>query len=186
MRFAAVAGLAVGSDSRVDGGQHDGGDQAAEVGPPVRSRDLRFDGAHAPVGRRDDQDVAAREAGSPDADAVRIDAVEGLREGDRIAVTLDLSPRVDLVARLALGGPESRVVIDQTSQAGGAEHFGERCDPFLDSREAMGHDHERGAARRPFRPLEPSPQGHCTTGEFDIDTHNDPLRTIRLVMKVRR
>ena len=61
---------------------------------PTDRRHLRNHAAHAAVDRGDDEDVAARVARAPDADSRRVDAVQRLHEGDRVAVVADLSPRV--------------------------------------------------------------------------------------------
>lgn len=100
--------------------------------PLVGGWHLRYDRAHTSIGRRDHQDVPARDTGSPDAYAFRVDAVQGLGEGDRIAVALDLGGGVDLVARFTIGCPKSRVVVDETSHTGLAEHLSERGNPFLE------------------------------------------------------
>ncbi|MEV6140699.1 hypothetical protein AB0L63_32620 [Nocardia sp. NPDC051990] len=45
--------------------------------------------------------------------------------------------------------------------------------------------HQRDDARRLLGPIQPTPQGHCATGEFDINTHRSSSHCIRLVINVR-
>jgi len=92
---------------------------------PADGRDLGHDCLDPPVAAAQDQRVAASEAGPPDADPARVDAVEFLQVGDHAAPVVDLPPRVDVAARPSAAEPVSAVVMHNDDKPGPGEALGE-------------------------------------------------------------
>ena len=116
--------------------------------------------------------MGAAVAGPPHPDAVGVDLGAGLGPGDRVAVVAHLGPGVDLLARLAVAGPEVAVVEHQRPQPAGGEHLGEAVQVhLLDGGEAVGHDDGGDRVAGPVGHIEPASQGHAFGVELDILAH---------------
>ncbi len=132
--------------------------------------------AQPPVGGAQDDRVAAGIAAAPQADPVRVYEGEALQEGDGPAPVGDLHPRVDVVARRAVAGPEAAVVVHQHNETRVSEHSGESLQPVvLHPRKAVRHGDGRVWAWA-VRHKQPTPQHHIALGgELDVLSLHDPL-----------
>jgi hypothetical protein len=92
---------------------------------PADGRDLGDNRLDPAVAAAQHQRVAAGEAGPPDADPARVDAVEFLQVSDDTAPVMDLLPGVDVAARPSAAEPVSAVVVDDDDEPGPGEALGE-------------------------------------------------------------
>jgi hypothetical protein len=135
----------------------------------AHQRDLADDGLDPAVHRGDDEDVTAGVAAAPHADALRVHLGQGARVGDGVPVVPDLRPRVDLLAGLAVAGPEVTVVVDERVQARRGEDLGVVVEVhLLDRRVAVCHDDGRSRRTRPVGGVEPASQGDALGVELDV------------------
>src|ERR1035438_5900960 len=118
--------------------------------------------------------MATGVAAAPDPDPAGIDFRQGAGVRDGVPVVPDLGPRVDLLAGLALAGPEAAVVEHQRIQPGRGEHLGEAVQVhLLDRGETVRHDDGGpGAARPALSRVEPATQRDALSVELDIAPRN--------------
>src|SRR5260370_25117375 len=99
------------------------------------------------MGRREDEDVAAAVGDTPDANAGGVNLWQVLGAGDRILVVLDLVPRIDVLAGLAVAGAHPPVVEDESGHALLYQLCGVLGLAYvLDLAPAAGHDHHPDGA----------------------------------------
>jgi hypothetical protein len=79
-----------------------GPNEPANVIVATRQGHLRHDAFDAPICCSDHGNVAAAVAGPPDPNTIRVGLCKRLRVCDSVAIVAYLSPRVDLLARLAI------------------------------------------------------------------------------------
>src|SRR3546814_12069416 len=96
-------------------------DQPPRVVVAAVERNLRHRAANATIHRAENEDMPAAVAGPPDSDPGGVGLVEGFREGDRVPIVADLLPRVDVLARRAVAGPDSTIGEDDGRQPGGGQ-----------------------------------------------------------------
>jgi hypothetical protein len=115
------------------------------------------------------QNMATREAGTPDSDAPAVYVLSSCRVGNGMAEITDLPDWVDLLAGLAVAGAEVAVVVDQYVKARGSEHLCEVFEMHLfDCRHPVRHYHHGARGVRPFRVKEPTAQSGSISIEFNI------------------
>jgi len=115
------------------------------------------------------QNMATREAGTPDSDTAAIYVPSSCRVRDGMPEITDLPDRVDLLARLAVAGAEVAVVIDQYVKACGSEYLRELFQMHLfDRRHPVHHYHHRARGVGLFRLKEPTAQSGSVSIEFNI------------------
>ena len=113
--------------------------------------------------------MTARVARAPDADPLRVDAVQRLHERDRVAVVADLHPRVQLLPRRPFAVPEIAVVVGEDDMA--RVRDGGRVPvevELLNAVVAVGHDHGGRGCRAASRTVQPTPKGRPVRVELDI------------------
>src|SRR5438876_3180856 len=123
------------------------------------------------------EDVAARVARAPDADPLRVDAVQRLRERDRVAVVADLHPRVQLLPRRPFAVPEIAVVVgeDDMTRVRDGGRVPIEVD-LLNAVVAVGHDHGGSGCRAASRTVQPTPKHRPVRVELDVGSR---VRCIR-------
>jgi hypothetical protein len=84
--------------------------------------------------------MATAVAGPPHPDRVTTNVRQLTGKGDRVAIVLDLRPRIDLLSRLAVTRAETPVVEDQHGQTGLGKALGVGVEiHLLDRREPVRH-----------------------------------------------
>src|SRR5271168_2138597 len=93
--------------------------------------------------------------GAPQSYPVGVDSGVGFQIGDGIAPIGDLTPRINVTARLPAASPEPAMVVDQNHETGLRVHPCEVVQAvFAYAREAVGH-RDRGVWPRPVRDKQP-------------------------------
>ena len=113
--------------------------------------------------------MAARVACAPDADSLRVDAVQRLHERDRVAVVADLHPRVQLLPRLPVAVPEIAVVVGEDDMACVRDSGRVPVEvEILNAVVAVGHDHGGRGCRAASRTVQPPPKRRPFRVELDM------------------
>jgi hypothetical protein len=124
------------------------------------------------VDGREDQRVAAAVGQPPDPDPLGIDLLEGLGEGDRVAVVLDLQMGVDVLAARAVAVPEVAVVEQDGGVPGAREHLRVGgLDDLLHVAPAPRHHHDGEGASALVGRVEPAPHRVGAARELDVAAH---------------
>ena len=163
-------------EGRLEGGHLVGRNASQALLVSADGGHLCYDRAQPSVGGAQDDRVAAGITAAPQADPVRVYEGEALQEGDGAAPVGDLHPRVDVVARRALAGPEAAVVVYHHNETRVSEHSGESLKPVvLHPGETVRH-RDGWVWAWTVRLKQPSPQHHIALGgEFDVLSLHDSL-----------
>lgn len=113
--------------------------------------------------------MSAGVAAPPHADPISVDAVEGLRKRDRMAVVAHLDPRVQLLPRLAFALAEVPVVVGQHDVAGACDRRRVLVEvELLQAVVAVRHDDDRRVRRERPGTVEPPAQRGFLRIELDV------------------
>ena len=117
--------------------------------------------------------MAAGVAGTPDADAVRIDLRKRLEKGNGPPPIGDLAPRVDIVTDGSVAGSKVPVVMQQDDETGFRKGSGEALQPMLlNASVAMCHRNGGARARAGLRSKQPASQAIAA---LDLEFYVRPL-----------
>src|SRR5205807_9147009 len=113
--------------------------------------------------------VTAGVAAPPHADPISVDAVEGLRKRDRMAVVAHLHPRVQLLPRLPFTLAEVPVVVGQHDMPGARDRRRVLIEvELLQAVVAVRHDDDRRVRRDRSGTVEPPAQRGSLRIELDV------------------
>src|SRR5207245_4845546 len=146
--------------------------RALDVAKAPHRRHLSDHAFDASVDRAKDQNVPATVAGAPDTDLVAIDFWTGPGVADRVAVVVDLRPRVDLVPRTAVAGAEVAIVEHERGEANLREGCREAVQiHLLHGGKPVRHHHRRERRTTRIRRVQPAPQPRPLSLKLDVLSH---------------
>jgi hypothetical protein len=113
--------------------------------------------------------MAARIAGAPDPDPLRIDRLDRFQIAQHAPPIGDLPPRIDVAARLAPAQPEAAVIMDDHNEPCLCETLGKGPQSaVLEAGETVRHA-DRGMLARPTRLRQPGVQADGFSIAVDRD-----------------
>src|SRR5256884_6542831 len=146
------------------------GRRSTQRGLPAADRRHLGDHASDPtVDRAYHEPMSAGVAAPPHADPISVDAGEGLRKRDRMAVVAHLDPRVQLLPRLAFALAEVPVVVGEHDMPGARDRRRVLIEvELLQSVVTVRHDDNRRVRCDRSRTVEPPAQRGSLRIELDV------------------